>query len=835
MECHTFHLIGGLQCCRKTRIGRAFARQLRMDLPEIHIFWVYAATETRVRQSYAEIATVANLRIPKDLRATGRYTNLQGLDDIDSARQPQTDIMQMVNSWLQSDASGHWLMILDSADSHLSLLKAFAIDRNPSAESTSEKQSLAHMLPRSPMGAILVTTRNKKLALDVTDILLEVPLMDELEAEELVSAKLQHLNPNQTEVHSLVTLVEYLPLALVQAAAYIHKTSITIHRYLDLYNEDKGTQMRLLETDFIDLERDQNAENAVLKTWMLSFEQIQLEDPKAANLLSIMSFLDAKSIPESLLQVEIPNSLDLVDALATLKAFALVTSSEIGDAFDMHGMVQSSMQRWLKICQQSTSCADRTLWMLAIAYNQCLWDVGNKKLAEYLPHAMAILVKHPGHTTESRWHWAEKLAGYLPHAMAALVKHPGHTTDSRWHWAMLGQAVGLTLFNKYQNAKAHEIFKEVIRLWTLLLGDAHFTTLEAIGAAGENLQVLAEQDERYMQEAEELLLSASNGLETISGPQALKTMTAKVALAHLYIHSNEFTKAKNILKPILGQSEDTSESQEKLVRVIVDAKYAMAQIYVLEGNRRAAEALVLEIVPILERAFTRGHGETQKATYGLAYIYTGSGELDKAKNLLEEVVRTVRHPHGKTDPAFCRVIQKLAAVYGRLGRFEEALGILEELLSRMREDLVQDDLLRLSVIEGIALSLNSMNKYDEEIGFREQALAMRRQRQGFDHVETLEQAVHTAECYLQLQRYDEALDLFKGVVPIRKRVLGEEHPATLRTMFGLAGAHIMLGQFDVGMTLLQEVFLLSQRILGDDHVDTCTIRLFLDLYNPKVR
>lgn len=153
----------------------------------------------------------------------------------------------------------------------------------------------------------------------------------------------------------------------------------------------------------------------------------------------------------------------------------------------------------------------------------------------------------------------------------------------------------------------------------------------------------------------------------------------------------------------------------------------------------------------------------------------------------------------------------------------------------MREDLVQDDLLRLSVIEQIALSLNSMNKYDEEIGFREQALAMRRQLQGFDHVETLEQAVHTAECYLQLQRYDEALDLFFGVVPIRKRVLGEEHPATLRTMFGLAGAHIMLGQFDVGMTLLQEVFLLSQRILGDDHVDTCTIRLFLDLYNPKVR
>jgi len=829
----TILLVRSLQCPRKTRIARAFARKLRMDLPEIHIFWVYAATEARVRQSYVEIAAVANLEIPQNPRGTGRYTPLQEPGDIDSVRQPQMDIVQRVNNWLQSDESGHWLVILDSADSHSSLIKAFTIDQDLRGVSTSKNESLAHMLPRSPMGAILVTTRNKKLALDVTDILLKVPLMDDLEAEELVSAKLQHINLNQIEVHSLVTLLEYLPLALVQAAAYIHKTSITIHKYLDLYNENKETQMRLLETNFIDLGRDQNTENAVLKTWMLSFEQIKLEDSKAANLLSIMSFLDAKSIPESLLQVEIPDSLDLVDALATLKAFALVTSSEIGDAFDMHGMVQSSMQRWLKICQQSISCADRTLWMLAIAYNQCLWDVGNEKLDEYLPHAMAALVKHPGHTIESRRHWAEKLAGYLPHAMTTLIKHPGHTTDSRWHWAMLGQAVGLTLFNKYQNTKAYEIFKEVIRLWTLLLGDTHFATLEAIGAAGENLQVLAERDQRYTQEAEELLLRASNGLETVSGPQALKTMTAKVALTNLYIHSNEFTKAKNILKPILGQSEDTSEAQEKLVRVIVDAKYAMAQIYLLEGNRRAAEAFVLEIVRILERAFTRGHLETQTAIFRLAFICTGSGELDKAKNLLEEVVRTVRHPHGKTDPAFCRVIQDLATVYGRLGRFGEALGILKELLSRMQEHLFQDDLLRLSVIEEIALSLNCMKKYDEEIGFREQALAMRRQRQGFDHVETLKQAIRTAKCYLQLQRYDEALDLYKEVVPIRKRVLGEGHPATLETIFGLAGTHLVLGQFDVGMTLLQEVFLLSQRIFGDGHPGTREVRKILEALHVR--
>lgn len=359
---------------------------------------MYAATEARVRQSYAKIATVANLQIPKDPRAVGRYTGLQGPGDIESARQPQTDLMQLVNSWLQSDESDYWLMVFDSADSHLSLVRAFAIDQDPNDVATSKKESLAHILPRSPMGSILITTRNKKLALDLTHTLLEVPPMDDVEAEKLVQDKLKNLDSRQVDLHLLVNLLGYLPLALVQAAAYIRKTTITIHKYIELYNKDKGTQMRLLGHDFSDLERDHNAENAVSKTWILSFEQIKLEDPQAADLLSIMSFLDAQNILESLLQVMVPNSLDLVESLATLKAFALVTSSEDNETYDMHRMVQSSMQRWLETSQESISWADRAVGMLAIAYDKFSSDGWNNKLDEYHPHTIAALASNPGTT-----------------------------------------------------------------------------------------------------------------------------------------------------------------------------------------------------------------------------------------------------------------------------------------------------------------------------------------------------------------------------------------------------------------------------------------------------
>lgn len=777
-----------------------------MDMPEIHIFWVYAATEARVRQSYAEIATAANLRISKDPRAIDHYTGPQGPEDIDSARQPQTDIMQMVNSWLQSDASGCWLMIFDSADSNLSLVKAFEIVRNRSAESTSEMQSLAHMLPRSPMGAILVTTRNKKLALDLTDILLEVPRMDDIEAENLVHDKLKHLNSKQVEVHSLVELLGYLPLALVQATAYIQKTSIDIRKYIELYSKDKGTQMHLLGQDFSDLERDQNAENAVLKTWILSFEQIKKEDPQAAELLSIMSFFDAQNIPESLLEVIIPDSLKLVESLATLKAFALVTSSEDNETYDMHRMVQFSMQQWLVTRQESSSWVNKALGMLGTAYGRLTGDTLRNKLSDYYPHTIA-----------------------------ALAIESGSTKDSRWYRGFLRLMAGVTLSNYSQRAKAHEFYLEAIQLWTDLLGAAHYVTLGAIVLAARNLRSWAPSNVFYTQELEEWLLRANNDVEIATGPSYISNLLAKVIIAEIYSKSKEWTKAKNILTPILRQREDTPRCQHELVDIIGAARCAMANIYLLEGNLGAAETLLLKVVTFCERVYTREHTDTQDAIDNLASTYIELGWLDKAKSLLEGLLSINRRTCGEIHEHTFSTMQKRAEVYRKLERYEESLGLLEELLTLMQEVLESDDPLCISVIEELAESLHFLDRYEEEVKLREQALAMRRQRQGFDHVETLESAISTAYCYQELRRYPEALDLLKEVVSTRKRKLSDEHPTTLSSMFALAFAHLMMGQVDIALPLYQEVYLLRRRILGDDHVGTREAREWLDKIASRVR
>jgi hypothetical protein len=94
----------------------------------------------------------------------------------------------------------------------------------------------------------------------------------------------------QTE---LLTRVEYadagplleklggLPLALVQAGAYIGVTSLTVKEYITHYEK---TWDKLMEyQDRYPLQ--EHAERSVLTTWKMSYKQVRTVKPEAARLL----------------------------------------------------------------------------------------------------------------------------------------------------------------------------------------------------------------------------------------------------------------------------------------------------------------------------------------------------------------------------------------------------------------------------------------------------------------------------------------------------------------------------------------------------------------------
>ena len=228
----------------------------------------------------------------QDYLKIGQTANIQGLDD------PKQDIKQLVKDWLGSKQSSRWLMILDNADD-ANLFFGVKELGNPSTSS-----GLYQFLPQCENGSILFTTRNKKAGVKfATKNVIELEKMTAAEAEELLKTRLVEEIVNQNDAAGLLEALEYTPLAIAQAAAYMAENSISMTEYLGLYNESETSRIELLSEDFEELARDSEAINPIAATWVVSFEQIRKADILAADLLSSMACLDRQGIPKELLPI----------------------------------------------------------------------------------------------------------------------------------------------------------------------------------------------------------------------------------------------------------------------------------------------------------------------------------------------------------------------------------------------------------------------------------------------------------------------------------------------------------------------------------------------------
>ncbi|KAK3347571.1 LOW QUALITY PROTEIN: Tetratricopeptide repeat-domain-containing protein [Neurospora tetraspora] len=307
-----------------SQLAIEYAHRTAAKEPDRWVFWVHAGTQARVEEGLKAIADAVKL--------PGR-------------RQPKADL---VYSWLSNERNRRWIVIFDSADD---VDVFFGAGSNPKRPT---------YLPQSPNGSLLVTTRDKDLAYRLIGPMAQKRklslLSDKDSAEELVRA------------------LEYVPLAISQAAAYIQRRSprSSVEKYLA---EGESKRAWLLGHDEGEFRREGGASSAILTTWQISFEHIRSKRASAADLLSLMSFFDRQGIPESLLRpphmdgaiqerrsdvqhdLESNSSDDEInndetdngfeDNIAMLTNFCLVTS---GDTFEMHGLVQLSTRTWLEAC-----------------------------------------------------------------------------------------------------------------------------------------------------------------------------------------------------------------------------------------------------------------------------------------------------------------------------------------------------------------------------------------------------------------------------------------------------------------------------------------------------
>jgi tetratricopeptide (TPR) repeat protein len=746
------------------------------------VFWIHAGSITQFEADYRKLGSLA--KIP-------------GLDD-DTTQ----NIGLIVKEWLEGPHSGEWILVIDNADNKL--------DFYPETKSTESKEhdGIAEFIPRGSKGTIIVTTRDREVAKHLAIPNQNVIIKPELSPEQAVELFNQYYsNAESTPADTaalpqLLLELQYLPLAIVQVAAYLDlNRSITTSRYLEIFKGTKQSQKRLLLKPHHNLWRNKskNAET-ILTTFSISFLQLQQQSKLADLFLRFMACIDRKVIPRDLLfEIKIngvEDELLLSEALDKLVNFSILQNAKVdfgcGKGYEIHSLVHLAMQTYLQESNEMNHALTKTSTVLANTLpmskyeNWAAWRV-------YLPHVTALL--------------------------ANLVEDSEASAD-------LCMKAGWHLFELGRYSESLKLYERARKLYAVLFGEESTKTVRAMHAMGSAFYRCARLKDA--QEIQENVLEVRRRTLGEGHPDTLWSMDN---LASTYQKQG-------------GRLKEVKELREKVLEVTrrtlgeehPDTLCAVQNLAstLLEQGGRLTEVQELEEKVLEVRRHTLGeeHSDTLHSMQRLAITY-GKIRSTQVQELNEKLLEVRGSTLGEEHPDTVRSMNNLTNTYKQLGgRLKEIQDFEEKVLEVRRRTLGEEHPDTLMIMNNLALTYKRQGRerLKEVEDLEEKVLEMRRRTLGEEHPDTLMSMNNLADTYTQRGpgvKLKEVRKLIEKVVEVRRRTLGDDHRDTVDAIYNLAHTLFNLQRLDEAISLMEEAAGAYSRIYGSDHSYTKDVEQYL--------
>jgi tetratricopeptide (TPR) repeat protein len=545
---------------------------------------------------------------------------------------------------------------------------------------------LAVYLPQSHNGSILITSRSKDAAVRLVGgykNIKEVNAMDRSQALRLLRNKLQDVS-NEDGATDLLHTLDYIPLAIAQAAAYINRRArMTISGYLDEFRRNDRKKENLLNRDAGDLRRDNSASNSVVTTWQISFERIREERCSAADMLCLMSFFNQQGIPESVLLSHAKNIAEIGDEvdvenefnedLDILRVFSLVTETPNNDTYEMHPLVQFCTRVWL------SSFSDVERWMLKflslMAREFPTGDFENwSKCQLLLPHVEPILESEPA-DDEALNEWAQVL------------------NNTAWY-----------LWKKGNYKTARNTAEKAVRVRERILGKDDPVTLTSISLLGLVLRDLGKYDE-----AEEMSRRALAGDEKVLGIDHPSTLNSISNLAFVLSKQSKYEECEELNRQALAAKEKVLGADHPSTLLSVTN---LALVLETQGIYDESEALSRRALVSKEKVLGVDHPETLISVSNLALVLQSQGIYEESEALNRRALVSKEKVLGVDHPETLISVSNLAAVLSQQCKYEEAEGLHRRALLAREEVLGTEHPYTLASIYHLAFLLHLMKQLD---------------------------------------------------------------------------------------------------------------------------
>jgi tetratricopeptide (TPR) repeat protein len=614
-----------------------------------------------------------------------------------------------------------------------------------------DQYRLAEFIPMSPHGSVLITTRDKSTGMKLAGVghVMEIERMNPDAAKTLALKKINLTS--QADDRSMKMLVEdcmeCLPLAIVQAGAFIGCTGMTVASYIQLYQASECNAMELLSEEFEDLGRDLSRPSAVTRTFAISFDQIKRQDLRAAELLFLIAHLNRQGIPKSLLRSDHEPELSLEKSIGTLKAFALVTESPDDGDLNMHRLVHLAVRKFLR----DTGKVDE--WAIATL----------RKVSRLYPDGGV-----------STW---KTCAKYLSHAQAALSSHV-NDNGSNLDRAQLLHKTGVYLEEQGRYGTAAKMVQEASGFREHILGKDDPLTLQSKHKYG---WVLLRQG-RY-DEAEEICRQELEGRHSTVGNDHSETLQSMNLLADVLRRQCKYIEAEKLYRKILPLTMQVNGNDHHFT---LACKFNFAVVLEIQGSFKEAEKWIRNVVTEREKIFGKEHPTVFDSISRVGCILNRQGRYAEAERLHRDLLSARKQALGEQHPDVLISMRNLGISLRGQGNQEEAQTLFRHVLEERQKALGEYHPYTLGISYNLAYSLFLQGRHSFAADILTQVCAQQELTLGFLHQDTLS-SIHLLAKVLEGEgQGSRAEELYRRVIVGSEKVFGKEHLDTVKALCDLA-------------------------------------------------
>jgi tetratricopeptide (TPR) repeat protein len=670
---------------------------------------------------------------------------------------------------------------------------------------------LKEILPLLCHGRVLITSRISDWPAEVADLPIDKLALNEAKAYllEKTYGKRTDLPDDRRLAGQLAELLDGLPIALEQAAAYIAHRGISFKTYLDDLAKTKEAVLAWHDKSLI------NYPEPVLAVWHRTWQQLNAEQRAV---LRITSFFAPSPIPvgvfesrpervseaAKLLNMEEQSAgakgsglrkKDIREMLAGLAAWSMITLTE--NSFTIHRLVQDSIR--LRIPEKA-----RKSWVeLAIGI-----------VNDYIPG-------DPPPDDVRSWHiWTE-----LEAHVAATIAHADSFGITEPTSSLMNQ-LATYLYSRVRYDDAEPLMRRALAIDEKSFGKDH----PRVAIDLNNLAQLL-QDTNRLKEAEPLMRRALQIDEKSFGKDHPRVAIDLNNLAQLLQDTNRLKEAEPLMQRALKIDEKSFGKNHPRVAIDLNNLASLLQ----DTNRlKEAEPLMQRALQIDEKSFGKDHPRVAIRLNNLASLLKATNRLKEAEPLMQRALKIDEKSFGKDHPRVAIDLNNLASLLKATNRLKEAEPLMQRALKIDEKSFGEDHPTVARDLNNLAQLLKGTNRLKEAEPLMQRALQIDEKSFGKDHPRVAIRLNNLAALLKATNRLKEAEPLMQRALKIDEKSFGKDHPKVAIRLNNLASLLKDTNRLKEAEPLMQRALQIFEKSLGAEHPNTITVRMNLVILEQEL-